>query len=279
MNTNILISPQSAAETLGPGVKVLDVRWQLGNPNTYDEYLAGHLPSAVYVDLDKDLASPPTPEDGRHPLPDLGAFQTAARSWGLNDGDVAYIYDQAGNMSAARAWWLLTASGVESYLIDGALPAWIAAGLELETGPTTPEPGNVTLPDALALPMIGIDEAASFADAGGVLLDARAKERYLGLTEPIDPRPGHIPGAVSAATGDNLTTSGRFLPPYALRKRFAALGVRPGRPLAAYCGSGVTACHEIAALTIAGYQGALYPGSWSQWSHTDWPAATEEETP
>jgi thiosulfate/3-mercaptopyruvate sulfurtransferase len=275
----ILISAADlhAALAAGEPVKLLDVRWQLGNPNTYGEYLAGHLPGAQFVDLDRELAAPPSPEGGRHPLPDPGDLEAAARRWGLDDGDAVVVYDAAGNTAAARAWWLLNAVGVDVRLLDGALAAWQAGGYPLEAGAVTPKPGGITLPRAWGSPTITIDEAAAFADRGGVLLDARAHERYLGLTEPIDPRAGHIPGAVSAPTGANLGPDGRFLPAAALRERFAALGVKEDRPLAAYCGSGVTAAHEIAALAIAGFGAALYPGSWSQWSATDRPASTEEE--
>jgi thiosulfate/3-mercaptopyruvate sulfurtransferase len=159
-------------------------------------------------------------------------------------------------------------------ILDGALPAWRAANLPLEAGEATTPPGNVTLARKWALPTLDIDDAAVFAEKGGVLLDARAKERYLGISEPIDPRAGHIPGAVSASTGENLDADGRFLPPDKLRERFAALGVSEARPVAAYCGSGVTASHEVVALALAGFEAALYPGSWSQWSATDRPADT-----
>jgi thiosulfate/3-mercaptopyruvate sulfurtransferase len=269
----------SSAATPNPQVRVLDVRWQLGNPNTFAEYQAGHIPGAVFVNLDTQLAAPPTLAAGRHPLPDPAEFQRAVREWGVNDGDTVVAYDGAGNMSSARLWWLLKDVGfADVRLLDGALPAWEAAGLPLETGVVEPEAGSAVLGEPGQLPAIGIDQAAEFPQQGA-LLDARAKERYLGLTEPIDSRAGHIPGARSAPTGDNLTADGRFRSPEELASRFAALGVDSSAPVATYCGSGVTAAHQVFALARAGFAAALYPGSWSAWSATDRPLETSDETP
>jgi thiosulfate/3-mercaptopyruvate sulfurtransferase len=282
---DILITADELAERLAspapgaPPVRLLDVRWQLGNPDTKDQYLAGHLPGAVFVDLDTELASPPGPGVGRHPLPSVERLREAARSWGIDDGDEVVVYDGAGNYAAARAWWVLTDAGLEGVrVLDGALPAWIDAGGDLETGEVRPEPGTVTPPGPGHLPALDIEEAAAFPQEG-VLLDARAKDRYLGLAEPIDPKAGHIPGAVSASTGHNLDATGHFLPAADLRERFEALGIRPGVKAAAYCGSGVTASHEVLALRLAGIEAALYPGSWSQWSNSDRPVETEDRTP
>jgi len=255
-------------------VRLLDVRWQLGVPDGRPAYVAGHVPGAVYVDLESALAARQGPGDGRHPLPDRAALQDAVRAWGVDDGDTVVAYDAAGNLAAARAWWLLRNAGLADVrLLDGGLAAWTAAGLPLETGGVTPEPGTATLAGD-AMPMIDIDDAAGWP-THGVLLDARAGERYRGETEPVDPRAGHIPGSVSAPTGENLAADGTFLPAGELRARFAGLGVRPGVEVAVYCGSGVTAAHTIAALRIAGIDAALYPGSWSQWSRDpDRPVAT-----
>jgi len=169
-------------------------------------------------------------------------------------------------MAAARLWWMLRNAGFSSvYLLDGGLAAWRSAGFELATGPEQPAPGNVTL-SAGAMPAIDAGQAASWGRRG-LLLDARAGERYRGEIEPVDPRAGHIPGAVSAPTTGNLRPDGRFLAPAELRERFEQLGYRDGVPTAVYCGSGVTAAHEIAALEIAGFSAALYPGSFSEWCH------------
>lgn len=245
---------------------LLDVRWLLGGPPGRDAYLTGHVPGAVFVDLEGELASHGAPTDGRHPLPDIAALQSSARRWGIREGDAVVAYDDNGGLAAARAWWLLRWAGLSNVrLLDGGLSAWTAAGGELETDDVAPEQGDVSL-QAGSLPTIDIDGTASF---GGVLLDARAGERYRGEVEPIDPKAGHIPGAVSAPTSDNLDADGRFLAAEELRARFEKLGVRDGIDVAAYCGSGVTAAHEIAALSVAGFDAVLYPGSWSQWSNHD----------
>jgi thiosulfate/3-mercaptopyruvate sulfurtransferase len=256
---------------------LLDVRWALGDPHGYRHYLEEHLPGAVFVDLAAELAAPAIPERGRHPLPPAAEFQAAARRWGIHDGDVVVAYDDSGNMAAARVWWMLRNAGfAEAYLLDGGLAAWRAAGLPVEGGPVIPETGDVTLADG-NMPVVDAEAAAGWPHAG-LLLDARAGERYRGEFEPVDPRAGHIPGAVSAPTSDNVDSSGRFLPPEALRRRFESLGVRDGVPVAVYCGSGVTAAHEVAALELAGFRAALYPGSFSEWSNNpDLPVATGAE--
>ncbi|WP_448811329.1 sulfurtransferase [Agromyces bauzanensis] len=245
---------------------VLDVRWTLAQPDGAPAFRAGHIPGAVYVDLDRELADHAAHGEGRHPLPSEADFTRAMRAWGLHDGDTVVVMDDTGNQSSARAWWLLRHAGVEDVrMLDGALAAWIAAGHPLETGETAPEPGDATARFG-AMPVIDADAAAALP-ARGVLLDARAAERYRGEVEPVDPQAGHIPGARSAPSAGNLDDAGRFLTAEALRERFAALGARPGTPVGAYCGSGVTAAHEVAALAIAGIDAALYPGSWSQWSN------------
>jgi thiosulfate/3-mercaptopyruvate sulfurtransferase len=255
-------------ERLGSGRRtvLLDVRWALGDPHGREHYLREHLPGAVFADLASELAGPADPARGRHPLPSLEQFQTSARAWGVRNGDTVVAYDDSGNMAAARLWWMLRNAGLtDVYLLDGGLAAWRAAGYGTESGERQTEPGDVVLSDG-ALPVIDAGRAASWARQG-VLLDARAGERFRGEIEPVDPRAGHIPGAVSAPTTSNLDDDGRFLPPEQLRARFTGLGVRPGAPTAVYCGSGVTAAHEIAALTIAGFPAALYPGSFSEWSN------------
>jgi thiosulfate/3-mercaptopyruvate sulfurtransferase len=245
---------------------LLDVRWALGDPHGREHYLKEHLPGAVFVDLATELAGPADPARGRHPLPPLEQFQVSVRAWGVRNGDVIVAYDDSGNMAAARLWWMLRNAGLtDTYLLDGGLAAWRAAGYETETGERPAEAGDVVLSDG-AMPVTDAGQAASWAQQG-VLLDARAGERFRGEIEPVDPRAGHIPGAVSAPTTGNLGDDGRFLPAEVLRGRFSALGVRPGVPTAVYCGSGVTAAHEIAALTIAGFAAALYPGSFSEWSN------------
>ncbi|MBO3101645.1 sulfurtransferase [Cellulomonas fengjieae] len=259
--TQVLVTVDELAAALAGDERpvLLDVRWALGRSDGHDGYLAAHLPGAVYVDLETELAAPPTPQDGRHPLPDLAALEASARRWGVRDDRPVVAYDAVGGMSAARAWWLLRWAGVRDVrLLDGGITAWTAAGLPVEAGGVTAEAGDVVLV-AGHLPTIDADEAAAWR---GALLDARAAERYAGEVEPIDPRAGHIPGALSVPTAGNLTADGRFLTDEALRARFDVAG-----PVAVYCGSGVTAAHEIAALASIGVEAALYSGSWSQWSN------------
>jgi 3-mercaptopyruvate sulfurtransferase SseA len=247
------------------GLVLLDVRWALGDDRGREQYLAGHLPGAVYVDLAHELAGPPSAAEGRHPLPSLQRLQAAARRWGISDGATVVAYDATGGLAAARAWWLLRWGGLTDVrLLDGGLDAWRRAGGSSEAGDVVPEPGDVTLPGD-GMPVLSIDEAAALPSTG-VLLDARAGERFRGEKEPIDPRAGHVPGAVSAPTTGNLAPEGTFRSPDELRERFTALGVRPGSSVGVYCGSGVTAAHEVAALATAGIEAALWPGSWSQWA-------------
>ncbi|RFU19399.1 sulfurtransferase [Geodermatophilus marinus] len=245
---------------------LLDVRWALGDARGREQYLARHLPGAVFVDLDAELADPPSPGAGRHPLPSLPRLQSAARRWGIRSGDAVVAYDDSGGLAAARAWWLLRWGGLTDVrLLDGGLAAWVRAGGELEAGDVVPAPGDVVLTGG-GMPVVTAEEAAALPASGGVLLDVRAAERYRGEVEPVDPRAGHVPGAVSAPAPGALTGEGTFLPAADLAVRFAALGAVPGRPVAAYCGSGVNAAHAVAALEVAGVPAALWPGSWSQWS-------------
>jgi thiosulfate/3-mercaptopyruvate sulfurtransferase len=255
---------------------VLDVRWALGMTDGHDQYRTGHVPGAVYVDLETELAAHGSAAEGRHPLPSASAFQQAARRWGVSAGSRVVVYDSVSGTSAARAWWLLRYFGVPDVrILDGGLAAWTAEGFALEPGDVTPEPGDVVVRPG-GMPVLDADEAAALADGEGVLLDARAAERYRGEVEPVDPQAGHIPGAASAPTTENLRADGRFLSTADLKRRFGGLGVSTGsisdgstsgRPVGVYCGSGVTASHEVAALAVAGVDAALYPGSWSQWSN------------
>ncbi|RBY90890.1 sulfurtransferase [Blastococcus sp. TF02A-26] len=245
---------------------LLDVRWALGEDRGRERYLEGHLPGAVFVDLDTELADPPSAEAGRHPLPSLQRLEAAARRWGISAGDRVVAYDDSGGLAAARAWWLLRWGGLADVrLLDGGLAAWRSAGGPVESGDVVPASGDVTLTGG-GMPILTADQAAALPGRGGVLLDARAAERYRGEVEPVDPRAGHVPGARSAPTTANLGPDGTFAPVAVLGERFAALGAVPGANVGVYCGSGVTAAHEVAALAAAGVEAALWPGSWSQWS-------------
>jgi len=258
--------------TSGQRTVVLDVRWALGDQDGHRHYLAGHIPGAVFVDLETGLAAPPSHGLGRHPLPEPAAFTESAREWGINQDDTVVAYDDAGGLAAARLWWLLRDGGfADVFLLDGGLAAWRQAGFELEAGEECPSLGDVRLEPG-QMPLLRLDEIDGFIGTG-VLLDARAGERYRGEKEPVDPKAGHIPGALSAPTAENLGADSRFLPAAQLRARFRSLGVADGHPIAVYCGSGINAAHEIAALAHAGLEAALFPGSWSQWSQLDMPAA------
>jgi thiosulfate/3-mercaptopyruvate sulfurtransferase len=244
---------------------LLDVRWRLAGPPGIDSYRQGHLPGAVFVDLDRDLAGPPGPA-GRHPLPDPAAFQAAMRAAGVSRDRPVVVYDDSDAMSAARAWWTLRYFGhPDVRVLDGGYRAWAGAGLPASTDEPAPAPGDFTAEPG-QMPVLDAADAQETARTG-LLLDARAGERYRGETEPVDPVAGHIPGAVSAPTAGNVKPDGTFSDPAALAARFAALGADPGlgTPVGSYCGSGVTAAHEVFALALAGIPAALYVGSWSNW--------------
>ena len=263
--SDVLISPESLLrlQESGPAPRLLDVRWTLPKPDGRDDFAAGHIPGAIYVDLDTELADPANTEAtaGRHPLPSAEQFQDTVRSWALTDDSEVVVYDDNSSLGAARAWWLLRWAGLSARVLDGGLAAYRAAGGQLETGASPElEPSHITISPG-SLPVIDADAVAAW---DGVLLDARAGERFRGETEPMDPRAGHIPGAKSAPATGNVH-QGSFLDEAALRERFSALGALEG-PVGVYCGSGVTACHNALALAVAGVEASLYPASWSGWS-------------
>lgn len=256
-------------------VRVLDVRWTLAHPDGRDAFAAGHVPGAVYLDLDTRLSDHSRTGLGRHPLPTGAALQESLRALGVNAGDTVVVYDDAQSAGSSRAWWVLTAAGLSDVrILDGGWAAWRAAGGVVETGPgPAPTPGNVTVPVADLyrgdLPTLTKEQAAE-TGGNGVLLDARAPERYRGETEPVDPVAGHVPGAANLPSTAVLDGTGRFLPADRLRGMFADLGVTrttADAPVSgAYCGSGVSAAVLVAAADSVGIDLALFPGSWSQWS-------------
>jgi thiosulfate/3-mercaptopyruvate sulfurtransferase len=262
------VGPLASELAGGDPPVLLDVRWRLGGPPGIDGYRAGHLPGAVFVDLDADLSGPPG-AGGRHPLPAAADFQAAMRRAGVRTGHPVVAYDDGDSTIAARVWWTLRYFGHDRVrVLDGGLRAWAAAGQPVTTQEPSVAPGDFTAVPG-HLPVLDAAGAAALARSG-VLLDARAGDRYRGETEPVDPVAGHIPGALSAPTAGNVGADGRFLPPAELRQRFATLGVplgpEPGVLVGAYCGSGVTAAHEVLALALAGVPAALYVGSWSGWT-------------
>jgi thiosulfate/3-mercaptopyruvate sulfurtransferase len=253
-------------------VVLADVRWYLDGRSGRDAYDAGHLPGAVFVDLDRWLAAHGAPEAGRHPLPDPAVFAEGMSGLGLGDQDTVIAYDDAGGTIAARLVWMLRATGHEAALLDGGLQAYDGP-LERATPPRPPA-GFTPRPwpaDRLAT----IDDAT---DPGAIVIDARDRARYRGDTEPVDPRPGHIPGARNVPCRENLGTDGTLLPAELLRERYRAAGVTDAAGVVSYCGSGVTACHNLLTMEHAGLGlGRLFPGSWSQYSHTGRPAATGDD--
>ena len=272
----LLVSAASLAEELSsePGLVLLDVRWRLGGPAGLESYRAGHLPGAVFADLDRDLAAPPGPA-GRHPLPDPAAFQAAMRAAGVSEHSSVVVYDDADATAAARGWWILRYFGHgDVRILDGGYRAWLGAGLPVTTAEAAANRGDFTARPG-GMPVLDAAGAGALARAG-LLLDARAPERYRGEKEPVDPVAGHIPGAVSAPTMGNVNADGTFRNAAELAARFASLGAAPDRAapadhrpggggVGAYCGSGVAAAHEVFALALAGIPAALYVGSWSNW--------------
>lgn len=245
-------------------VIVLDVRYRLGGPPGPDEYVAGHIPSAAYVDLDVDLAAPPGGADGgRHPLPAAEDFAAAMRRSGVRSDRPVVVYDDWQGLAAGRCWWLLRHHGHRDVrLLDGGWGAWIADGGAVEIAVPERRPG-----DFVPRPGAGAGAIAAEDVLGvEVLIDARAPGRYRGEEEPMDAIAGHIPGAVNVPTGRNLTEDGCFRPVAELREVYAEVGAVPGADVAVYCGSGVTAVHDLIALELLGVRGRLYPGSWSEWS-------------
>jgi len=274
---NPLISATELRERLGE-VQVLDARWQLGRDDGREKYLAGHIPGAVFIDVERELAGHGEPSDGRHPLPDDAALAAAARRWGLRAGAPVVVYDDFRMLAASRAWWALRRAGVADVrVLDGGLPAWLAAGGETATGDVEVPEGDIELGSPGSEGVIDIDGAAAWPTSG-VLLDARAAERYRGETEPIDPVAGHIPGARNLPIGRVLTEDARFLPASEIAAAFDAVGADGSMPIAAYCGSGITAAQLALAGEIAGRAVTVFPGSWSAWSNTPRrPVATGEE--
>ncbi len=264
MRPLISVSELREARRAAPRPVLLDVRWRLGGPSSRPDYLAGHLPDAIWVDLDTELAGPPG-AGGRHPLPSREALQEAGRRWGLDADSAVVAYDWGDGFAAARAWWVLRDAGLRDVrVLDGGFAAWVAAGAELSAeAPRVPSAGTFEARPG-QLPALDADAAARLA-VDGVLLDARTAERFRGEQEPIDPIAGHIPGAVSAPAGPDQAPDGTFRSAAELRARYAALGLLPGTRAGAYCGSGVTAARTVLALASAGIEVALYPGSWSEW--------------
>jgi thiosulfate/3-mercaptopyruvate sulfurtransferase len=243
-------------------VVVADVRFYLDGRSARDAYDAGHLPGAVFVDLERWLAEHGTPADGRHPLPSPERFAEGMGACGIGDDMTVVAYDDAGGVIAARLVWMLRALGHDAALLDGGLLAWDGP-VETEERPVVPATFTPQ-----AWPDEGLASPDDAADPANVVVDARQRERFLGAPDGIDPRAGHIPGARSLPCREHLADDGRLQPVEELRARLSAIGIDGTAPVVSYCGSGVTACHNLLVVEHAGLGlGRLYPGSWSQWSN------------
>ncbi|WP_141013728.1 sulfurtransferase [Nocardioides sambongensis] len=277
MHPIIHVEDLHAARGAG-AVTLLDVRYRMGGPDGPPEFAAGHIPGARYVDLDAALAAPAVRIDGRtprgrHPLPDPEVFGAAMRAAGVHADAPVVVYDDWSGHAAARCWWLLRHHGhPDVRVLDGGWAAWTASGGGVETGgPDDPVASGDFVARPGGMPVVEADGVGDLP----VLLDARAPARYAGLTEPLDPVAGHIPGALNFPSTDNLDEAGRFRPVAQLRAAYADLGVVPGVEVGVYCGSGVTAALDVLALELIGVRAALYPGSWSEWvADPDRPAVT-----
>ena len=256
----VLITATELAQrlTAGEPLTILDVRWQLTEPDGRAAYEQGHIPGAVYVSLEDELSDHTISGRGRHPLPSGRNLEEAARRWGIRRGVPVVVYDDWNRAGSARAWWVLGAAGISDVrILDGGLGAWTGT---LGTGTAAPEPGDVTVShDDLydgARPTLSAEQAGDFT-----LIDARASKRFRGEVEPVDPVAGHIPGARNVPSTSLLADDGGFLPDADLTRLFDSADETTG----VYCGSGVTASVVLAALAAAGVDAALYPGSWSEW--------------
>ncbi|MFB7718377.1 sulfurtransferase [Nocardia sp. NPDC056100] len=272
LRASVLITADELAERVRTGepVTLLDVRWQLDRPDGRADYALGHIPGAVYADLESELTDHSITGRGRHPLPSGAALQAAARAWGVRSGVPIVLYDSWNRAGSARAWWVLRAAGIHDVrILDGGLSAWTESGRALDTGAVVPVPGDIVveredLYDG-ELATLTASETAEVPERG-VLIDARAPERFRGESEPLDPVAGHIPGARNVPSGSLLDERGFFRETAELEQRFAVAGISNAPVVGVYCGSGVTAAVDIAALAVLGIDAALFPGSWSQWS-------------
>lgn len=263
-----LIDPSALAAALeGPrSVRLLDVRWRLDAPEGRPAYLAGHLPRAVYVDLETELSRRGDPEEGRYPLPESADLERAARRWGIDDGDLVVVYDDNDGVAAAHAWWLLRGAGLDVRVLDGGIRAWIAAGGRLESGDLAPRRGRVRF-GGFAPAVASIHDAAR-APIEGHLVDVRSPEHYRGNVAGVDPAAGHIPGALNVPTVAHIRRDGTLRPPLEILATVDAAGIDARAPIVLYCSVGIASSHSALALATAGIPARVYSGSWSQWSRS-----------
>jgi thiosulfate/3-mercaptopyruvate sulfurtransferase len=271
MRYKTIIDAGSLQSLLGaPSLAVLDCRYDLAAPAAgWQAYLRAHIPTAHYVDLDRDLSSPVSSSTGRHPLPEPARLAALFGSLGIGSETQVVAYDEINGSLAARTWWLLRWLGHDrAAVLDGGFKGWLAAGGAVESGEPRPARAAAFVPHPDAAAVVSSRElVAALEDRRRLLVDARAPERFAGTVEPIDPVAGHVPGAVNHPFTANLGADGRFLPAPELARRWRErlAGTAPADVIA-MCGSGVTACHDLLAMELAGLPGAkLYAGSWSEW--------------
>lgn len=273
MHTTLIDTTTLAARLDQPGWVIVDCRFNLADTGWGEaQYAAGHIPGAVYAHLDRDLSGPKTGRNGRHPLPAMDLLQQRLGEWGIGPSSQVVAYDQDTSMAASRLWWLLRYLGHTAVaVLDGGLARWTAEGRPLRAGEEHPVPNTFTgqLQPHMLVEADVVEQLRQ--NPGARVIDARAPERYRGETEPLDRVAGHIPGAVNAPYLSNLASDKTFLAPAALRQQLqAALGDVPADRAVIYCGSGVSACHNLLAMEYAGLPGAkLYAGSWSEWCAED----------
>jgi thiosulfate/3-mercaptopyruvate sulfurtransferase len=269
MYTTLIETAELAAAMAKPGYAILDCRFELSKPDWGERaYASGHIPHALYAHLDRDLAGPVTPASGRHPLPAGDAWAETLGRWGIGAQVQVVAYDQGSGAYAARLWWLMRWAGhTQVAVLDGGYAAWLAAGLPVSAAPATRAARTFTPRSSNLRTLTSAELGPAMRDHQILLVDARGADRFAGDNESIDPIAGHIPGAVNQPFAGNLGQDGRFLPAQELQRRWQALlGTRAASEVVSMCGSGVTACHNLLALEIAGLAGArLYPGSWSEW--------------
>lgn len=279
---SVLISAGQLQRAVDDGKRpaILDVRWRLDQPDGRSTYRGGHIPGAVYVSLEDELSDHTRTGLGRHPLPTGAAVQAAARRWGLRTGQQVVVYDDWNRAGSARAWWVLTAAGLPDVrILDGGLQAWTAAGGAIETGEAQPAAGDVSVVHddlyAGGRAVVTADQVAVGAVAN--LFDARSPERFRGEVEPVDPVAGHVPGARNLPSTSVLEADGTLIAGSAMGDLLERAGLSRPTSVGVYCGSGITASVILAALSCAGIDAALFPGSWSQWSAEGRPVARGPE--
>ncbi|MGF3057072.1 sulfurtransferase [Microbacterium sp. YY-01] len=270
---SVLIEPHGLAELLAQQqfsphrrLRLLDVRWRLDIPEGRPDYIRGHLPGAVYVDLERELAQRSNPASGRHPVPATARLERAARGWGLRPGDIVVAYDDISGVAAARLWWLLRRTGVDVRVLNGGLTAWVLEGLPIEHGDVRPPRGTIHLTAPTGDDELTADTVEEYARTG-IVIDARSPEHYSGQRAHPDPLGGHIPGAINLPTLAHIDSNGRMNAQHWLRRTFSQVGITPGSEVGIYCGSGIASAHTALALHSIGVASRIYTGSWSQWAH------------